>query len=461
MALPVIAVLSPHRHPRLRYVLSEAGRRLGADFKLFTDQAAYQHATATGRIRYGAEPNHCTAGAEIALFAHSFLAGKVPAAADLVVKESAKEFRLQSSHGYQEEQKKLVFPAFFACPNQARYDPFSMLFYCLSRYEEYQPFTADEHGRFPASASHAFANDYLERPVVDYLLAELSELIGLTAVNNPAFYQATYDIDVPFAYLRRGWRGMAAGIKDVLTGRFQRAWSRYATVLFNRPDPYDTFARLRELHADQPARPRVFFLLAKQSSVYDPSPPYTDLTYSRLIQQVTEWAETGIHPSYYSTERPELIQREKDRLHELTKLPVLHSRQHFLRFTFPATYRELIRAGITHDHSMGYADEIGWRAGTNQSFYWYDLEREKQTHLLVHPFGVMDVTLLRYKDFATLKSKTVIEDLFDQLSPLGGPLTLLWHNSSFANDFGWKGWWEMYAGLIRKKQIALFRHLHE
>lgn len=457
MARPVIAVFSRHRHPRLRYVLNEVGQRLGGHFKLFTDQNKYHACECIARIQYASETERAGASeSEIFIFAHSFLAGKEVSATDLTTGWGSDgfRFRLQCSKGNQGSSNPASScfrgeqPAFFPSPNKRRYDPFSIIFFCLSRYEEYQPFTVDEHGRFPAKESHALKNNYLHFPLVDYLLAELAMLLKLTNVNQEAFFQATYDVDVPFAYRQRGIRGIGSGIKDLLTGHFRRGVSRFQTLLFGKNDPYDTFDQIRKLHAGKQPKPRVFFLLADKRSAYDPNPSPNDSAYQQLIRQTSEWAKIGIHPSYYSSGRAELVQREKDTLRNITNLPVTHSRQHFLRINLPGTYRELIRAGIIHDHSMGYASEIGWRAGTNQSFYWYDLEREQRTHLLVHPFGAMEVTLLRYKNLATLKSKEKLSQLLENLSPLGGPCTLLWHNSSFAADYGWEGWWEMYVELF-------------
>lgn len=508
MTTPVIAVLSVHRHPRLRYVLSEAGRRLNCSFKLFTDEQKYLNCDCTIRIRYATDLTDSSKDeSELSVYAHPFLAGKDALAKDLVTGWGSEGFRFvlqlrdvpdlkselaireqglnfieaksslranKSSKvppapeggGVQESNKPLQrvpsgssclkaeepkLPAFFSCPHQLYYDPFSIIFYCLSRYEEYQPFSADDHGRFPASVSHARSNNYLDYPLVDHLLAELGRMLELELINSESFFRATYDVDVPFAYQLRGWRGVASGVKDLLTGYFRRSLARFGTLLSGKDDPFDTFDQLRRLHADQKEKPRVFFLLTEKRSAYDPNPSPSESAYQHLIRETAEWAEIGIHPSYYSSTKPELFQSEKETLKQISDLPITHSRQHFLRVNLPVTYRELIRAGITNDHSMGYASEIGWRAGTNESFFWYDLEREQKTHLLVHPFGAMEVTLLRYKNLATLKSKEAILNLYENLSPLGGPCTLLWHNSSFADDFGWKGWWEMYADLIRKR----------
>ena len=62
----------------------------------------------------------------------------------------------------------------------------------------------------------------------------------------------------------------------------------------------------------------------------------------------------------------------------------------------PETYRNLIEFDITDDYTMGYAAQPGFRASTCSSFNFYDLDREQETKLRVHPFCIMDASLRHY-----------------------------------------------------------------
>ncbi len=59
----------------------------------------------------------------------------------------------------------------------------------------------------------------------------------------------------------------------------------------------------------------------------------------------------------------------------------------------PHNYRNLIQSGIRSDYSMGFPTHPGFRAGTSHNFYFFDLEKNKKTDLLVYPLSVMDVSL--------------------------------------------------------------------
>lgn len=499
MARTEIAVLSLHRHPRLRYVLGECSRMLGCHFRLFLDLGKYQSVAVAARINYGAPPSGV---AELAVAASDFLAGKdssVQAGDAAFFRYLAADFWLpppiQTDTGWKTgtagpkrvcagthvQEQGHSFRAVLA-----EADPFAAVFFCLSRWEEYQPGPRDQHGRFSAQQSHAFRNNYLERPVVHEILLGLENALKAAF---PDFYRPpapplqlfpTYDIDLPFAYLHRGWRGLAAGLLDVFRGQGRRSWARWRCLWAQQADPYNTFQWLQSLHQRLGLPARFFCLLAERQTRQDPNPSPQHPVYRSLLRSLAEWADMGIHPSYYSSEEGALIRQEKAYLIDILGQPVTHSRQHFLRFSLPHTYRELLLAGITQDYSMGYADAIGWRAGTHQAFRWYDLEAEEASGLWVHPFAAMDVTLLKYENLAPASEATAknkesvqwpdnqkiglptaahprwavaawrIKTLYEGVQPYGGAFILLWHNSSFAEDYGWGGWQKMYEELLEK-----------
>ena len=53
---------------------------------------------------------------------------------------------------------------------------------------------------------------------------------------------------------------------------------------------------------------------------------------------------------------------------------------------FPQTYRRLLKLSVREDYTLGYAGQTGFRAGICTPFYFYDLELEETTNLLLVPF---------------------------------------------------------------------------
>lgn len=426
-AQPEIFVRTDIRHPRLRYVLRVVGEDLGYRFRFYNEHNVFAHAEPPYLISYGGK-------APRSLPAHPLLQGKPYSPAD-----PASDFNIAPGG----------MPTMCQTPQGP--DLLAAIFFCLSRYEEYQPFTPDAHGRFTASLSHAARFGYLHRPVVREWTAALGATLRAwfpdlpPPARSPFAFQPSYDIDILYAFSHRGWRGHASGVKDLLTGRFRRAAHRW----FPGPrDPYDTLSELQHLHGEYGLRPWYFWLLSSRQHPHDPNPYPIPESQRAWMRHLDGEAECGIHPSYLSSERPELFATEKERLETILNRPVARSRQHFLRFRLPDTYRALIDAGIRSEASMGYGDAVGWRAGTNRPFRWYDLDRENETKLVVHPFAAMDVTLRNYLGLDAAAARRAVVELADATVPVGGPFVLLWHNSSFAGDYGWSGWWEMYRSLV-------------
>ena len=446
--MPTVAVLAAHRHPRLRYVLRELGRDLGYTFRLFTEEGKWVGFGGEAKVVYGGAlspgPSPKERGESsgelqnkdgiegvLNLPAHGFLSGRPPVEAD---------FEVTNVTG---------LPVFFQTEDGP--DLLACMFYCLSRYEEYEPFAPDKHERFPASASHAQRNGYLLLPVVRMYARHLADRLRRVFPElppprvHPYRLLPTYDIDLLWAYRYRGWKGAASGLRDVATGKSARARARFLSGKDN--DPFFNLDELLRLHPD--VRPHIFWLLADNVRREDVNPYPIPAEQTEAMQSLADRATHGIHPGYVSAETEGKLRRETGRFQKIFGERPLHSRQHFLRLRFPDTYRALRQNGITHDHSMGYGDAVGWRAGTNLPFRWYDLQQETMTGLTVHPFAVMDVTLKNYLKLSPAAATVTIDDLKQGMMPYGGNFTLLWHNSSFAAAHGWAGWREVYEGLWR------------
>ncbi|MFM7233694.1 MAG: polysaccharide deacetylase family protein, partial [Flavobacteriales bacterium] len=153
----------------------------------------------------------------------------------------------------------------------------------------------------------------------------------------------------------------------------------------------------------------------------------------------------GIHPGYQSHNDVRLLAKEIGRLQSIVGERILHSRQHFLKFRLPVSYRRLLECGITNDHSMGYADVPGFRAGTAHPFKWFDVDRNEPTSLAVHPVIVMDSTLRTYNGLNPTQALEKIRQLKSAMRNTGGDFVSLWHNETVAEQGDWVGWravWE-------------------
>ena len=332
------------------------------------------------------------------------------------------------------------------------FDIFSAVFYMISRYEEYLPHEPDYHGRFNAGSSLAVKYDFLELPVVDLWLLDLRyRLAGkypeLVLSPGTFKFQPTSDIDLPFAILHRGVvRKLGANIRSSLK-RNGESEMRRAVLSGEVKDPYDTFDEMGRIHSESGLKPIIFFLTSGYGR-YDKSISPQNETFRELVGQTMKFGSPAIHPSYRSAGKPAILQKEIRTLSYIAGVDILDSRQHYLKFNLPESYRQYLEAGIRKEYSMGFASHCGFRAGTSKPFYFYDLGKETETPLKVTPFQVMDRTLKDYMKLTPLSAVEKIRKMIDAVRSVNGTFVSIWHNDAFSDKGEWEGWKVVYLEML-------------
>jgi hypothetical protein len=98
---------------------------------------------------------------------------------------------------------------------------------------------------------------------------------------------------------------------------------------------------------------------------------------------------------------------------------------------------------------MGYATNLGFRAGTCTPFNFYDLQEEEETGLKVFPFEIMDITLNRHKNFNVTEAISSIESIIEKIKKVDGTFISIWHNEALSDHGHWKGWETVYREMLR------------
>lgn len=331
-------------------------------------------------------------------------------------------------------------------------DPIASVFYVLVRYEEYLPFKADEHGRFSAKNSILAKNNWLNQPICDVwsenIIHWLSDFHQTEIKIEKNFsFTPTFDIDNTFAFSQKSKKQLLGGwFKDFLKGNKERIKTRRNVLSGKEKDPFDTFDYISALK-NQAIELKVFWHLGDFKQ-YDRNVSWKNKIHQKIIQQLGKHFEIGIHPSYFSNVKNSQITIEKQRLEQILSKKTNSSRQHFLKLTFPTTYQNLIRANITNDYSMGFADEPGFRMGTAHPYPFFDLSKNEATTLTIHPFIYMDGTLNQYKKTSPEEAKNIIENLVAQVKKYGGNFVFIWHNETIGEVGIWKNWKQVFEHTI-------------
>lgn len=225
-------------------------------------------------------------------------------------------------------------------------------------------------------------------------------------------------------------------------------WNRFAVTFNIKKDPFDTFQQIINIRKEKNIK-TIFFFLIGDYTTFDTNVSASKNKFRLLIKEMVDYALVGLHPSYFTMTNASLLKKEKLRLEGIINMPIQRSRQHYLRFSLPETYQNLIDLEVEEDYSMGYASNVGFRAGTCTPFYFYDLDFEIQTPLKVFPFALMDTTLNDYMKLTPRQSLGRIRDLKNEVKAVNGSFITLFHNESLSDYDRWKGWKRLYDSMIK------------
>ena len=334
----------------------------------------------------------------------------------------------------------------FGSVNFEELNPVGKIFFALSRYEEYLPQKRDAHGRISGKGK-VFKTPFVDNWNLDFQKELKAKYPRLEFKNREFELVLTCDVDQVWKYRNKGFkRTYGAFLKDFVKLDFQELAKRRKIISGREKDPFDAFDHFKSMTEKTKNLRMIFFWLMADYGKFDKNNPVDNLNFSQKIREVSTWADCGIHPSYASNTHPEKLKKEIGRLRKILNNQITKSRQHYIMLRFPETYRNLIHNGIQEDYTMAYADETGFRAGTCTPFFWYDLSKEIQTDLKVHPFCAMDVAMRNYMQLTIEESIKEIQRLKSEIEKVNGEMVVLFHNSNFHEN--WEGWEKVMESLF-------------
>jgi hypothetical protein len=337
------------------------------------------------------------------------------------------------------------------------FDLFSAVFYLLSRYEEYLPYSPDLYGRFPHEKSLAFQHGFLHQPMVNIWISKLADLMlrhnpELPIVKPEFQCRISYDIDMAWSYKHKGvLRNLIGFIKKPELKRW-RVW------LGLEPDPFDAFEQMDRVHENNQIPCIYFFLMASRLSRYDKNIRVFKKSMQKLIKSHAEKYDVGLHPSWRSHRITRLLAKEKKRMEGIIGKKIMDSRQHYVKWQLPSTFRNLIESGITNDYSMGYGSINGFRASAASAFFWYDLEKEETTHLRLHPFCFMDANCIYEQKLNVEESEKELMYYYQITREYGGAFIPVFHNPLLGSDREFNGWTSLWERFLQTTKLLPQTH---
>lgn len=428
-----VLVFSHSVTSRLQYVTEFLSRYYGLPFKLISDEERFVSAQETCKINYN---YHRIDRKEIFIHPHA-----------LLFESSVRQVKTECF-------EKNGYKAFFKAEGDFGFDLFAAIFYLLTRYEEYLPHKKDSYGRYAHENAVAFKEGFLHLPLINIWLEDFRKLLieknAQCAISNSQFsFLPTYDIDMAWSFYNKGFKRNFGGLlQSFFSGKFRKMVYRLRVIRGKAQDPFDAYQWMDDLHDEFGLSPVYFFLVAKERGRYDKNIDVANMEFQQLIQSIASKYRIGLHPSWASGDIPSLLTKEKAVLEQITNQTITSSRQHFIRFELPSTYRKLLALGITNDYSMGYGSINGFRASIATAFYWYDLKNEEPTKLLIHPFCFMDANAYYEQNLSADAALQELMQYYNIVKSVNGTLITIWHNSFLGTDEEFAEWREVYREFV-------------
>ena len=327
-------------------------------------------------------------------------------------------------------------------------DIFGSAFFMLSRYEEAVSKQRDNHDRFPATASLAFREGFLERPIIDEyveILWSAMQRLWPQARRRQHEYKAliSCDVDRPYHPGATSFRAMArATVGNIirtrgLTGMLGPAQNYLSGRCGDfRHDPY-YFTVDWMMDANEKAGNVLTFNFIPETTnlTYDGRCSLTDPAIVDMLKRIDlRQHEIGIHPGYHCYLSQERTLSGLNKLRNALSQAgiaqqVAGGRNHYLRWSTrtPAIWNA---AGLRYDSTLGYSDHVGFRCGTCREYPMFDLHQREALELRQQPLLCMDRTIIMFMGYGfTHAALDRMNTLKNAAKKMKGNFSLLWHNS--------------------------------
>ena len=344
-----------------------------------------------------------------------------------------------------------------------RKDIISSAFYFLSCWDEYGDEEKDNE-RFNIENSIQSKNDFLDIPVVDRYCSIFSRAINIIL---PGFYKGfIWEKDKKFAvsishdidyweywsdkFLQKTFEYNLKRLKKHPINALYKLIFHFVDKIIFKQNTRKRNKKLFRNEKKMSIRPTCFFL--SKEDFEDERQNY----FSQNIKKIKKMNTTvGLHASMEAAYNLDILKNEIE-IFNKSGIKVKGVRFHYLGFNYQTTFRNLEYLGITFDSTLGFWENIGFRAGISFPFYPYNLQENRPFRVLEIPLIVMDMTMFSKKsmNLSPNTAKKKLRNLIDNTRKSNGHISILFHNTMF-DPVDYPGWsnvfWDTLKYAKRKK----------
>ena len=180
--------------------------------------------------------------------------------------------------------------------------------------------------------------------------------------------------------------------------------------------------------------------------LFDPSYDINKNKIANFIKSINKDGFTiGLHPSFDSWDRDDIIAMQRDKLNGILAQPVTQCRQHWLKFSWENTWHSQEMAQLTLDTTLAFNDKSGFRNAAAISWKPWNL-----TKLNAIPTILMDSHLFDYNSLEEEEIDIHIENWLSEIKYVRGTAAILWHPHTITTDYGWGATFNLIIDKILK-----------
>lgn len=334
-------------------------------------------------------------------------------------------------------------PVFFKAPERSDipFDVFSASFYLITRYEEYLPQVKDDLGRYSSKESIAVKGGFIVLPLVDLWVKKLRELLNRESLLQQKKRQqvkTTVAIEVTsfFKYKSRGIVDNSHFFYNhIRRFKIRNAFRQIIVLLGFKTDPFHNYdslinvIRSRWQHGRRTITARdnmIFFFHLGNYNRIDNGISFRSRKYREAIKQIGDYLDTGLRYSFFCNDKE--VKQQGKKFEEISNRPLQKTMSAYSKISTPGHYKRLVDIEKLEDYSMGYENTPGFRASTSHPFYFYDLDYEVQTPLLIYPYA------LHYKSISGNMlngQKQIIQQLKRRVEEVSGHFITMYDYAQF------------------------------
>ncbi len=357
---------------------------------------------------------------------------------DLTFIEMLKLLNLANDNFKLNEQYS-IRPVYFSMKSEIGFDVFSHVFLLLSNIEEIilskDSKNLDKFNRIQSNQLSSVKTQMHLLPMVEIAIDRLKEFLKLDGIQKREFQI------IPTADIDQCFRFKGKPLYQIVGGAIKNPKSIVPRILslFSKTDSFTPSETVQTILSQNP-NSKIFWLCNNNQSKLNKQAKRSNLEFQNEILQSVKYSEIGIHPSYQLSKETEIYGEEKNWLAQISKQKIVHSRQHYIHLTLPQTYQILEKLNIENDWSMGFNDNIGYRSGTSNPYFWFDISTNEKTNLIINPFVIMDVSCKNNLNIHSFQAIQLGNLLKQHIQYNKGNFCFIFHNESVSETDGWEGW---------------------